>query len=291
MTPQSQASHQDPSERTADGRSKSLIKGLAILSCFTSERPAMGIADLADRLQMSRSTTHRYACTLVELGYLEQDAKRRYRLGLRAADLGICAIATLDLCRWARPYLQELRQLSGATVSLAVLRDAEAICLDRLTAGPSSALQMMSAPFGSGSRLPIHASAQGKLLAALLDPAEQGRLLAQIRLEKLAPNTVTSKKALRTQLAEIRQTGLAIEDQELIAGTRSLACAIHGSDSEPLAAIGLSLPASVYSVAALSSDWSAPLQETARRISLLLKPAISPQRVRPSRSHRRKRAR
>ena len=54
--------------------SQSLERGLAILGCFTPKRPVLGIADIADELGMSRSTTHRYVITLVALGYLEQGA-------------------------------------------------------------------------------------------------------------------------------------------------------------------------------------------------------------------------
>jgi AraC-like DNA-binding protein len=60
--------------------SQSLERGLAILACFTPERPVWGIAELADELGMSRSTTHRYALTMVELGYLKRAPRRRYQL-------------------------------------------------------------------------------------------------------------------------------------------------------------------------------------------------------------------
>src|SRR5258708_38071732 len=66
--------------------SQSLERGLAILGCFTSEHPVMGIADIADELGMSRSTTHRYVTTLLALGYLEQGRSRKYRLRLRVTD-------------------------------------------------------------------------------------------------------------------------------------------------------------------------------------------------------------
>jgi DNA-binding IclR family transcriptional regulator len=68
--------------------SQSLERGLAILGCFTPARPVLGIADIADDLGMSRSTTHRYVITLLALGYLEWDASRKYRLGLRVTGLG-----------------------------------------------------------------------------------------------------------------------------------------------------------------------------------------------------------
>ena len=76
--------------------SQSLERGLAILACFTAKRPVLGIADIADELGMSRSTTHRYVITLVALGYLEQGASRKYRLGLRVTDLGMSALNSTD---------------------------------------------------------------------------------------------------------------------------------------------------------------------------------------------------
>src|ERR1700761_9806941 len=72
--------------------SQSLERGLAILSCFPPKRPVLGIADIADELGMSRSTTHRYVITLLALGYLEQGASRKYRLRLRGTDPGVSAL-------------------------------------------------------------------------------------------------------------------------------------------------------------------------------------------------------
>jgi IclR family pca regulon transcriptional regulator len=288
MTPTRKTILPHSGPRETDGLSKSLIKGLAILSAFSSSRPVLGIAELADRLQMSRSTTHRYACTLVALGYLEQDSRRRYQLGLRAADLGMSAIAALDLRSRALPYLRDLRQRSSGTVSLAVLDGAQIICLDRLPGSRNAALHTVT-PYGEGSRLPVHACAAGKLLAALLGPAEQDRLLAQARLDRLTPKTLTSKKALRAQLNEIRQTRLALEDEELLTGMRSLAGAIYSRDGEALAAVELSMPAPTCSVAALRASWSGPLQDTARRISALAGAPPAPERARPPRTRRRAR--
>ena len=89
--------------------SQSLERGLAILGCFTPARPVLGIADLADELGMSRSTTHRYVITLTRLGYLEQGIKRKYHLTLRVTDLGISAMNGMSLYEHAHPYLEELR--------------------------------------------------------------------------------------------------------------------------------------------------------------------------------------
>ncbi len=61
--------------------SRSLLRGLAILACFTVESPERGILELARELELSASTTHRYVLTLLELGLLERCPRsRRYRL-------------------------------------------------------------------------------------------------------------------------------------------------------------------------------------------------------------------
>src|SRR5271169_5355858 len=112
--------------------SQSLERGLAILSCFTPARPVLGIADIADQLGMSRSTTHRYVITLVALGYLEQGASRKYRLGLRGIDLGMAALNSTGLREHAHSALEELRQRTSYTASLSVLEGADIVYVDRL---------------------------------------------------------------------------------------------------------------------------------------------------------------
>src|SRR3979411_2880144 len=111
--------------------SQSLERGLAILGCFTPARPVLGIADIADHLGMSRSTTHRYVITLVALGYLEQGASRKYRLGLRVTDLGMSALNSTGLREHSHSYLEELRQSTSYTVNLAVLDGPEILYVDR----------------------------------------------------------------------------------------------------------------------------------------------------------------
>ena len=87
-----------PQTNNAAGFSQSLERGLAVLSSFTPDRPALGISELARQLALTRSTTHRYVATLATLGYLQQDdATRKYRLGPRILDLGFSMLGSLGL--------------------------------------------------------------------------------------------------------------------------------------------------------------------------------------------------
>src|ERR1700744_3641026 len=111
--------------------SQSLERGLAILGCFTPERPVLGIADIADELGMSRSTTHRYVITLVALGYVEKGASRKYRLGLKVSEVRMAALRSPSLRDPPHPYLEGLRLQSSYPVNPGILDGTEVLFLDR----------------------------------------------------------------------------------------------------------------------------------------------------------------
>ncbi len=246
--------------------SQSLERGLAILGCFRPDKPVLGIADIADDLGMSRSTTHRYVITLVALGYLEQGASRKYRLGLRVTDLGMSALNSTGLRGHAHPYLEELRQHSSYTTSLGVLDGVDVLYMDRVHSfrRGQGAIDLN---LRTGSRRPAYCTALGKLLLAHLPEVEQSELIAQMKLTKRAPNTVTSKKALREQLDEIRADGFAVGDQELAAELYSIAAPVRNEAREVVAALDLVAHGCTISLEEFVADFRPDLVATAGRIS------------------------
>jgi IclR family pca regulon transcriptional regulator len=249
--------------------SQSLERGLAILGCFTPARPVLGIADIADDLGMSRSTTHRYVITLVALGYLEQGASRKYRLGLRVTDLGMSALNSTGLREHARPYLEELRQRTSYTASLAVLDGPEILYVDR---APSFRRGRGSAgpDLQPGSRLPAYCTAMGKLLLANLPDGEQRELIAEIKPTKRGPNTITAKRALREELEQILDAGFAVNDQELAKDLIAIAAPVRNEAREVVAAAGLAASSSTIALEEMVDALGPHLVSTADRISARL---------------------
>jgi IclR family transcriptional regulator, pca regulon regulatory protein len=246
--------------------SQSLERGLAILRNFTPERPALGIADIADELGMSRSTTHRYVITLLALGYLEQDASRKYRLGLRATDLGMSALNSTGLREHARPYLEELRQRTSYSSSIGVLDASDVLLLDRLGSF-SSARGGPHLNLHTGSRVPPYCSSVGKLLLANLPEHERHELIAEMSLAKHGPNTITSKTALREELEEIYDAGLAVDDQEFATNIYAIAAPVRDQTRETVAAVALSTHSSEISLEELVDVLGPHLMSAAERIS------------------------
>ncbi len=249
--------------------SQSLERGLAILSCFTPSRPVLGIADIADHLGMSRSTTHRYVITLVALGYLEQGASRKYRLGLRVTDLGMSALNSTGLREHSHPYLQELRQRTSYTVSLGVLEGPDVLFINRARSFRPGRSEI-DLDLHAGSRLPAYCTAMGKLLLANLPETQQRELFSEMKLSRRGPNTITSKKALRDQLEGVRTQGLAVDDEEFAPRLYAISTPVRNEEREVVAAIGMVADSSLISLREMIDALSPHLVSTADRISARL---------------------
>ncbi len=248
--------------------SSSLDQGLAILGCFSVERPVLGINDLSEQLGMGRSTTHRYATTLVELGYLEQGPLRKYRLAQRASDLGMTVLETTGLRAAARPHLEELRASIGYTVGIGVLDATEAVYADHLASRRRG--QVMTGPtIRAGVRLPAHCTSIGKALLAFLPEEERENILAKSPRRPMTPHTVTKKRLLQAQLEAIAERGFAVSDQEFHLGARSLAVPVRDA-TKVVAAVNLSVYQSDVEVSDLIERFYPLVGATAEKVSLVL---------------------
>jgi IclR family transcriptional regulator, pca regulon regulatory protein len=246
--------------------SQSLERGLAILGCFTPERPVLGIANIADELGMSRSTTHRYVITLVALGYLEQGASRKYRLGLRVTDLGLSALNSTGLRERTHPYLEELRQRTSYTTSLSVLDGSDIMYIDRARSFRRGQ-RKIDLGLNPGSRLPAYCTAMGKVLLAYLPEREQQDLLAELKLTKRGPNTITNKKTLRDALGEVAQAGFAVNDEELAPELHAISAPVRNEAGEVIAAVSMAAHSSMISLEEFVGGLGPQLVATADRIS------------------------
>jgi DNA-binding IclR family transcriptional regulator len=250
--------------------SSSLVSGLAMLTCFTPEYPVLGIADMAEALDLSRSTTHRYATTLVTLGYLEQNSSRKYRLSSRVSDVGLSLLDSMAIRSAAREPLKDLRSCTGRTASLGVLWGvgAEVAYIDRWQ-GSRQGQYAIDEGIGVGTRLPAHCTAAGKALLARLPAAEQQDLIAKLRLTRRAPKTIVTKTALRAELeAIVVGGGVAVEDEEFSPGRRAIAAVVMDAKGCPIAAVELAVPAEAHTHKKLLEEFGPKVIATAREIDL-----------------------
>jgi IclR family pca regulon transcriptional regulator len=205
--------------------SHSLEVALAMLECFRGDRTALGIFELADLLNVSRSTAHRYAQTHVELGNLEQDRKRRYCLAGRAADPGTKLIETINRALKARAVLEGLRNDTGHTVSLGVLHDARAVFVERLH-GHKRGQYQADHDLRVGANVPLYCTALGKALLTGLTDNQRNELLEHLKLTRHGPNTITGKKRFIEAIEQADPHHAVVSDEELFSGSRSIAALV-----------------------------------------------------------------
>ncbi len=256
-----------PQADNGAGLSQSLERGLAILSAFTPERPALGISELARMLALTRSTTHRYVATLATLGYLQQDdSTRRYRLGPRVLDLGFSTLGSLELREIAAPHLRRLTDSTGHTSNLAIRDDTDVILIDRVR-GRQGRYHHLEFSLHVGSRLPSYCSATGKALLAFMPRPELDRLLDRIDFVQRGPRTLTDRAALLAELENVRRTGVAVNDEELDSALRSIAAPVRSRSGEVVAAVNVAIPWSPVGMDELVSEYGPALRATARQIA------------------------
>jgi IclR family pca regulon transcriptional regulator len=253
--------------RQQAGHSQSLERGLAILSTFKSDRPVLGVSELGREIGLSRSTTHRYVATLAMLGYLEQDpATKKYQLGPRVLDLGFSAIHSMELREISAPHLQQLSDQTGFTVNMAILDDTDIVYIERCRSARAGQREI-DLNLHVGSRLPAYCTSMGKILLAYQPRHERDALVERVELRQRGPNTLTARRALRTELEHVRELGLAINNEELAYGLRSIAAPVLSQSGEIVAAINLAVHSSMVSMEELVERLSGSLRRTAADIS------------------------
>jgi IclR family pca regulon transcriptional regulator len=247
----------------------SLERGLRILSAFTGSRPVLGIADLARAVGLNKSTTHRYVATLTKLEYIQQDPEtRKYFLGPRAVDLGFAAIDSMELTNVAGPLLQALADETGYTVSMGLSDGPDVVYVDRRRSARRSSLAM-DLNLHVGSRLPAYCTSMGKVLLAHKDAAAVRKILDHTDMARRGPKTITNREQLTAALAKVRQSGVAVNDEELAPGLRSFAAPVRDRSGEVVAAVHVAVHLTVApaAVEALACRIEPPLRRTAAEIS------------------------
>jgi IclR family transcriptional regulator, pca regulon regulatory protein len=258
----------DHKERT--DTSQSVERGLAILSTFSADRRLIGVSEVAQELGLSRSTAHRYIATLARLGYLYQDpTTRKYVLGPRVLELGFTAINSMELRDVAAPHLRRLCDETGHTVNMAILDDVDIVYIERCRASRRNQ-DAIDLDLHVGSRLPAYCTSMGKVLLAFMPDAERDDLLRRISFARRGPNTLTSRTALLAELERVRTAGIAMNNEELAYGLRSVAVPVIAADGAAVAAVNLAAHRTMASLDDLVARIGPVMQRTAAEISAQL---------------------
>ncbi len=202
---------------------QSLNRGLRIIEIIATLGSPATLAEIARKTALPRSTAHHLLRALVEFGYLVQNGgARTYALAPKLFQLTGRTWSKEQLAEIAMPFLDELSHRTGEGTSLAVLRDGVVtVIAKREPEGPVRVVQEI------GARRPLHCTAVGKALAAWLPEQELEAIIGRTVFERMTANTITSRTALYRELARIRATGFALDNEEHIKGIRCIASPVR----------------------------------------------------------------
>jgi DNA-binding IclR family transcriptional regulator len=196
-----------------------------------------GVTEIAAELGVHKSTAFRLIVALERGDLVSQETTRgRYRLGVGILRLAGATVARLDLVQESREICQSLATEVGETVNIAVPSGRDALYLDQVM-GPSA----LSPHNWVGQRIPLHATSDGKVLLAYLFEGQVAEVLAW-PLRRFTEHTITSRRRLEQELADVRERGYATTAQELEVGLTAIAAPIRNAEGVVTASISVSGP-------------------------------------------------
>ena len=222
--------------RQSEDSLRSLLKVVSILEAFSTSRRSMSPAEISAATKFPRSTTHRLAASMRDVGLLDQDGRRgHYRLGIKLFELGNTVLANMDLHREARPFVDALSRVSGHLVHLAVFDGWQAIVIHRVSADSGTPLTLIEAA-------PVHCTSVGKAILAFQPTAKIDAIIAG-GLKRFTDTTITDGRKLKSELKLIRARGYAVDEGEHQPGIRCVGAPIHDRAGRVIAGLSASGPA------------------------------------------------
>ncbi|MFC6021271.1 IclR family transcriptional regulator [Plantactinospora solaniradicis] len=210
----------------------SLSRALSLLDAFDKGDGELTLTELADRAGLPKSTAHRLVGDLVKWRALER-TPNGLRLGMRLFELGHLVPSPRELRDIALPYLEDLHTTTRKTVNLAVRDGIDIVYVEKLLA-PNEPVPHSRA----GGRLPMHCTALGKAILAYSSPALLDEVVAA-GLRRMTPKTIQDPKALRAELATVRERRIAYDVEESRIGLHCVAAPLFDRRGEIVAAVSV----------------------------------------------------
>ena len=214
-------------------------RALGILDQFTFEHPSHSLTELSELTGLTVSTTHRLLKALQRRDFVVLDpTRRRYSVGPAALRLAGIILDREDVPSAAIPFLREIRDVTGETATLHWLVDHRRTVLAELES--PHPLRLTS---GVGRSYPLYAGAAGKAILAFVGKELFDEVLERSAKPSAWPVARRSRKAVLTDLDEIRDRGYAVSEGEVVSSATALAAPIRDAAGHALASLNVTGPA------------------------------------------------
>lgn len=249
--------------KNEDGRTAIQVieRMVSLLDALAEQPDPVSLKELSVRTGLHPSTAHRILNDLVTARFVDRAEPGAYQLGIRLLELGNLVKARLNVRDAALGPMRELHRATGQPVNLSIRQGDEIVYIER-TYSERSGMQVVRAV---GGRAPLHLTSVGKLFLAEDDPQRVRAYATRTGLAGHTRNSITEYGTLERELAKVRQSGVARDDEELELGVRCMAAGIYDDQHKLVAGLSISAPSD-----RLEEGWLGRLKLVAGQISATL---------------------
>ncbi|NHN48097.1 IclR family transcriptional regulator [Halostella sp. JP-L12] len=201
------------------------------------EQGGAGVTDLAEAMQLPKSTVYNQLKTLEKQAFVVKD-RGEYHLGLRFLGLGEFVREKKEVYRMIEPKVEEIAEKTDERAHFVAEEQRHAIHVHTKT----GANAVENGTDSGTRRTDLHAVAAGKTILAYLPDDELERFLEENTLEAYTGNTITERERLFEELESVRDRGYAQNDEESMLGLRAVAAPILYPNGELLGVLSVSGP-------------------------------------------------
>jgi DNA-binding IclR family transcriptional regulator len=212
-------------------------KVLRILETIQASPAALNLREICQKTNINKATAYRMLSHLQREGYVFRNDAGNYSFGIKLLQLGSHTDQRATLRESAQPFLQELWQVTGETINLAVLERGEVLYLDVFESPHVFRLASKA-----GMQRPVYSTALGKSLAAFVPLTQRRNLLAVQKFEASTPHTISSLAQFEKELERVRHQGYAVDDEESVLGARCISAPVLNRSGEAIAAVSVAGP-------------------------------------------------
>jgi len=238
-----------------------LARGLEILRAFVPNDGPLGNQEIAQRTGLPKPTVSRLTHTLTRLGYLNYlDRLEKYQLGTAVLSLGYAVLANLGIRMIARPFMQELADYGGASVSLGSRDRLNMVYIEHCRPDTPITLRL-----DLGSRIPLATTAMGRALLAALPGDERTYLMEHIAAAdpKQWPRV---RAGIEQALQDYRTLGFTLSAGDWQPDVHAVGVALKPADGSPMLALNCGGPAFLYDRKRLMNDLGPRLVNLVRNV-------------------------
>jgi DNA-binding IclR family transcriptional regulator len=205
-----------------------IARAASVLRALENETDGLSLGQIAKRVSLPRSTVQRIVYALADEHMLIA-ATPNARVALGPAILRLAANTNFDFVNFVHPHLEALAQVTGETVDLSMQRSDRMVFVDQIKSN-----HRLSAVSAVGESFPVFSSANGKAALALIDNDAIRALLDQGLFQE-TPNTIASMSKLIGEIEEVRETNIAIDQEEHSEGICALGTAFRDPEGRVFA--------------------------------------------------------